>query len=244
MLFLGWPWLLWLLFLILGFCFGLLLCWCCRRRLYKMMGIEQSQFDDAASESGDAAAQPLLAGAKGDGYGTAGAGASADVNVNMGGGASGAAGADVNVVVDIGAAGRGGSSSTTVNNVTLLAGGAAYSGYTDVAMAPVAAASSKSFLTRAVGPDVQTEDVGVGTESLAAGSGSDRYRLRGYGAPPPPPPPPPPLPATPGDGSASRMRERASGPDVPGLTVSGSMPGDDKACVPCIPTKKANRWNR
>jgi hypothetical protein len=284
---LGFPWLLWLLFLLLGFIFGLLLCWCCRKRLWKMMGKKYAIVEDSDSDSKER--DPLLrSGAGADGAGAGYGSAGANVNLDMGGGGAGAgsAGADVNVVMDLGAQQAGGSSSTTNNTTVVMAPqpwwapwgsvaaaqaaqapapppsgatpGDVYTGVDAVVDKPVKAAS---FRNTAAGPDVRTEDVAVGTESLAAPSGGRAAGYvapasvpRGYGArssavsasayddaassasgastaaPPAPPP--------------ARMRERASGPDVPGLTVSGTVPGDDKGCAPmCIP-KRTNRWGR
>jgi hypothetical protein len=85
---------------------------------------------------------------------------------------------------------------------------------------PPAREDSKAYRNYAAGPDVRTEEVGTDTGVQ---------------------PPPPEAPAAP-RGSGARMRERATGPDTPGLTVSGTLPNDGGCCVP--KRKPASRWGR
>jgi hypothetical protein len=211
----GLPVLWWFLFLLVGMCCGCCICWCCRRRLYAYLATDElTLLNEALGRNEN---KPLLGADANVGVGADGYGAAnADVNVNLaGGGGSGAgAGADVNVVIDM-------------SKMQQQQQGSSVPWWAPWGSPAAAAAAGaypppdgKAVRTYAAGPDVRTENVAV-----------DATR-------------PPPAPPASQRGSGARLRERATGPDTPGLTVSGTLPGGDDGC--CVPKRKpqASRWGR
>jgi len=223
-----WPWLFWLALLLGGFCLGLSLCWLCRRRLWKMIGEPRESPPKSREEE-----LPLVAAEAGPGYGAADAGGDEEDHAY--------------VAVDLTAAVV--AANAAAAQISALARAHEHAMALEASQG---APSVRSAFTEVAAAEVRTQEGGVGNDGARmqeVGVGNDggsfaSYVRRSRAVPPSVAGPsttagssyassysePPPLPAK----TPILTKERASGPDQPGLD-------EDTSKVCCLPAKKTGK---